>query len=135
MTKGSPTKHLLLFALPLLCGNLFQQFYNIFDSIIVGRFVGSQSLAAVGACGSLTFFFITLSSGLAVGIGVIVSQYFGAHDDDSVKKTVSSSFYVLTSASILVSVVATIFAPGIMKFLKKSEVNQLLTSESHAAEE
>lgn len=81
MTKGSPTKNLLMFALPLLYGNLFQQFYNIFDSIIVGRFVGATSLAAVGACGSLNFLFINLSSGLAVGIGVIVSQYFGAHDD------------------------------------------------------
>lgn len=118
MTKGSPTKHLLMFALPLLFGNLFQQFYNLFDSIIVGRFVGAQSLAAVGACGSLTFLFINLSSGLAVGIGVIVSQYFGAHDYKSVKCTIASSIYILSTASILVSIIATIFAPGIMKFLK-----------------
>lgn len=118
MTKGSPTKLLLMFALPLLCGNLFQQFYNLVDTVIVGNFVGKEAVAAVGSCGSLTFFFINLSSGLAIGIGVIVSQYFGAHDDESVKRTVASSFYVLTSASILVAVIATVFAPAIMKFLK-----------------
>ncbi len=118
MTKGSPTKHLLMFALPLLFGNLFQQFYNIFDSIIVGRFVGAESLAAVGACGSLTFLFINLSSGLAVGIGVIVAQYFGAHDDNSVKRTIASSIYVLTTTSLIVSVIVLLFAPYIMKFLR-----------------
>lgn len=121
MTKGSPTKHLLMFALPLLCGNLFQQFYNIFDSIIVGRFVGADSLAAVGACGSLTFLFINLSSGLAVGIGVIVSQYFGAHDDASVKRTIASSVYVLTTTSLIVSLIVLIFAPQIMRFLRVPE--------------
>lgn len=107
-----------MFALPLLCGNLFQQFYNIFDSIIVGRFVGADSLAAVGSCGSLTFLFINLSSGLAVGIGVIVSQYFGAHDYTNVKKTIASSVYILTTASIFVSLLATAFAPAIMKFMR-----------------
>jgi len=118
MTKGSPTKHLLMFALPLLCGNLFQQFYNIFDSIIVGRFVGADSLAAVGACGSLTFLFINLSSGLAVGIGVIVAQYFGAHDDSSVKRTIASSVFILTATSLFVALIVLLFAPFIMKFLR-----------------
>ncbi|MCQ2576388.1 MAG: hypothetical protein MJ162_06560 [Treponema sp.] len=85
---------------------------------MVGNFVGKEAVAAVGSCGALTFFFINLSSGLAIGIGVIVSQYFGAKDYASVKKTVASSFYVLTAASIIVTIVATVFAPGIMKFLK-----------------
>ncbi|MCQ2574316.1 MAG: MATE family efflux transporter [Treponema sp.] len=129
MTKGSPTKHLLMFALPLLFGNLFQQFYNIFDSIVVGRFVGAESLAAVGACGSLTFLFINLSSGLAVGIGVIVSQYFGAHDDKSVKSTIASSVYILTATSLFVTLIVLIFAPGIMKFLRvPDEIRHLSVS-------
>lgn len=78
MTSGSPTKHILLFAIPLLIGNVFQQLYNMVDSIVVGNFVGSSALAAVGTCGSMNFFCFSLSSGLAVGIGIIVAQYFGA---------------------------------------------------------
>ena len=78
MTVGSPVKHILLFALPLFIGNLFQQFYNMVDSLIVGNFVGANALAAVGTCGSMNFLFFSLSSGLAIGIGVIVAQYFGA---------------------------------------------------------
>lgn len=118
MTVGSPSKHLLKFALPLLCGNLFQQFYNMVDSIIVGKFVGSNALASVGACGSLNFLFFSLSSGLALGIGVIVAQYFGAGDDTNVKKTISSSIYVLFFAAVLVSLIGVIFAPYILQFMK-----------------
>ncbi len=81
MTTGSPVKHILKFAFPLLIGNLFQQLYNLVDSIIVGKFVGDDAFAAVGACGSMNFMFFSLCSGLATGIGIIVSQYFGAKND------------------------------------------------------
>ena len=118
MTTGSPTKHILKFSIPLIFGNLFQQLYNLVDAVVVGQFVGSDSLAAVGACGSLTFLFINLSSGLSIGIGVIVSQYFGAHDNQSVRRTIASSVYVLTAASILAGLIAILFAPNIMSFLK-----------------
>lgn len=118
MTQGSPTKHLLKFALPLLFGNLFQQLYNMVDSVIVGQFVGSNALASVGACGSLNFLFFSLSSGLALGIGVIVSQYFGAGDEKMVRKTISSSVYVLFFAALFVSLIGVIFAHPILKFMK-----------------
>lgn len=118
MTQGSPTKHLLKFALPLLCGNLFQQLYNMVDSVIVGQFVGSNALASVGACGSLNFLFFSLSSGLALGIGVIVSQYFGAGDEKSVRRTIASSIYVLTVAALIVSMIGVIFARPILSFMK-----------------
>lgn len=121
MTVGSPTKHLLKFALPLLCGNIFQQFYNIVDSVIVGQFVGANALAAVGACGSLMFFFFSLTGGLAMGIGVIVAQYFGSKDMKNVRTTISSSVYVLAGASLLVSVIAVIFAPWILRVLQTPE--------------
>lgn len=118
MTVGSPTKHILKFTLPLLIGNLFQQFYNMVDSLIVGNFVGSNALAAVGTCGSVVFLFFSLTSGLAIGIGVIAAQYFGAKDDEKVKTTIANSFYVLTISSVLVSLIGIIFAPLILKLLQ-----------------
>ena len=78
MTEGSIVKSLLLFALPLMFGNLLQQMYNTADSIIVGNFVGSNALAAVGSSGSPIYLLIGFSQGLAVGAGVVVSQYLGA---------------------------------------------------------
>ena len=88
MTVGSPTRHIILFALPALIGNIFQQVYNLADSAIVGRFVGSDALAAVGATGSITFLFFALCNGIGSGGGIIVSQFYGAHDDQNVKKSI-----------------------------------------------
>lgn len=118
MTKGSPMRHLLMFALPLVIGNLFQQLYNMVDSVVVGKYEGSNALAAVGTCGSMNFLFFSLSSGLAIGIGVLVSQYFGANDDKRVKKTIANSIYVLAAASIIVSVLGIIFAPALLRLLQ-----------------
>ena len=117
MTTGSPAKHILKFALPLLIGNLFQQLYNMVDSIVVGNFVGKNALAAVGACGSMNFLFFSLSSGLAIGIGIIVSQYFGAKDEKNVRSTIANSFYVLLMAALSVSAIGILFAPGLLKLL------------------
>ncbi len=118
MTVGNPTRHILKFTLPLLIGNLFQQLYNMVDSIVVGRFVSAHALAAVGACGSLNFLFFSLSSGLAVGIGVIASQYFGAGDEKQLKKTIANSIYVLASSALLVSLIGIIFAGPILRLLQ-----------------
>ena len=121
MTVGSPVKHILLFALPLFIGNLFQQFYNMVDSLIVGNFVGANALAAVGTCGSMNFLFFSLSSGLAIGIGVIVAQYFGAKDEQNVKITIANAFYVIAIASISVSVIGFIFCPQILRLISTPE--------------
>ena len=86
MTQGNPTKHLLLFALPTLIGNIFQQIYNLADSIIVGRFVGANAFAAIGATSSITFLFFALCNGIGGGGGIVVSQFYGAHEDSIVKK-------------------------------------------------
>lgn len=86
MTKGNEVGLLLRFALPMLVGNIFQQLYNMVDSIIVGKFVGSNALGAVGAVGNLNFLFFSLCLGLASGIGILISQFFGAGKDDYVKK-------------------------------------------------
>ena len=80
MTKGNPAKLLLQFTIPLLIGNVFQQLYNMVDSIVVGNFVGENALGAIGTTNSLQFFFFSLVLGLSVGIGIVVSQYFGSSD-------------------------------------------------------
>lgn len=117
MTVGSPAKHILKFALPLLIGNLFQQLYNMVDSIVVGNFVGKNALAAVGTCGSSSFLFFSLSGGLAIGISIIVSQYFGAKDEKNVRSTIANSFYVLILAGLVVSLIGYIFAPSLLRLL------------------
>lgn len=121
MTIGSPTKHILRFAWPLLLGNLFQQFYNMVDSIVVGKFVGADALAAVGTCGSTGFLFFSLSAGLGMGIGVIVSQYYGAKDEKRVKSAIGNSFYVLVCASLVVTILGILFAPAILRLLQTPE--------------
>ena len=78
LTEGNETGLILKFTLPLLAGNLFQQFYNLVDSLIVGRYLGSAALEAVGTTSSITFFFYTLCIGLATGAGILISQRFGA---------------------------------------------------------
>lgn len=118
MTTGSPALHILRFALPLLIGNLFQQLYNMVDSIVVGNYVGSEALAAVGTCGSTNFLFFSLSSGLAIGIGVIVAQYFGAGDEKGVRSTIANSFYVLAAAAGTVSLIGYCSAPALLTLLK-----------------
>ena len=116
MTKGSPTFLILRFALPLLFGNVFQQFYSMVDSMIVGNYVGSNALAAVGTCGSTSFLFFSLSAGLATGISILVSQYFGANDEKQVRNTIGNATYVLLSASLFVSILSYILAPAIFLF-------------------
>lgn len=118
MTVGNPVGHIIRFALPLLLGNLFQQLYNMVDSIVVGNYVGADALAAVGACGSMNFLFFSLSSGLAIGIGIIVAQFFGAGDEKNLRNTIANSIYVLAGAAVLVSLIGIIFTPAILRLLQ-----------------
>lgn len=117
MTEGSPAGHILKFAMPLLVGNLFQQLYNAVDSAVVGNYVGKNALAAVGTCGSMNFLFFSLSSGLAIGVGIIVAQYFGAKDEKNVRSTIANSFYVLIAAAVMVSVIGILLAPVLLRLL------------------
>ena len=110
--------HIVKFTLPLLLGNLFQQLYNMVDSVVVGNFVGANALAAVGTCGSMNFLFFSLSSGLAIGIGIIVAQFFGAGDEKNVRNTIANSIYVLTGASLLVSILGIALCPAILRLLQ-----------------
>lgn len=121
MTEGSPVKLLLGFTIPMLIGNLFQQLYNMVDSIIVGRFVGSNALAAVGSTGSLNFLFFSLSFGMAAGVGVVVSQYFGAEREDMVEKGIINGLYLLAIVSVIMSVIGVSSARIILKLLDTPE--------------
>ena len=121
MTVGSPTKHILHFALPLFVGNLFQLLYNIVDSIVVGKFVGAHALAAVGTCNPLGFFCYSLSAGLSVGIGVVVAQYFGAKNEKMVKATIANAIHILTVAALVVGSLVFIFAGQILRIMQCPE--------------
>ena len=89
MTTGNPVKLILYFSIPLLIGNIFQQLYSMVDTIIVGRFLGVNALAAVGSTASLSFLVLGFISGLTSGFSVLISQRFGANDDEGLKKAVS----------------------------------------------
>lgn len=91
MTAGSPAKLILLFALPLFIGNLFQQVYNMADAFIVGRMLGVNALAAVGCTGSLTFLIIGFAQGLSAGFSILTAQRFGAGEMDGVRQSYAAS--------------------------------------------
>jgi len=105
MTVGSPTKLILKFSVPMLIGNLFQQFYNMVDSIVVGRFEGKDALAAVGATGSIIFLIFGLTFGLSAGISIVVSQYFGAKDYKNVQKSFATASYIIFAAAIIFGII------------------------------
>ena len=108
MTSGAIWKRMILFALPLMLGNLFQQFYSMVDTIIVGRFLGSQSLAAVGSTGSLNFLILGFCLGLCSGFAIPVSQQFGAKDMASMRRYVGNTIWLSAGASVRERAVALI---------------------------
>lgn len=95
MTEGNAIKHILLFALPMVIGNIFQQLYNLADSVVVGRMIGSDALGAIGATGSISFFFFAICNGIGSGGGIITSQFFGAHDEKRVKSCIANVGYIM----------------------------------------
>lgn len=123
MTKGNEVGLLLRFALPMLVGNIFQQLYNMVDSIIVGKFVSSNALGAVGVVGNLNFLFFSLCLGLTSGIGILISQFFGAGKDDYVKKIIANSIYIITATGALMSIVGVAFAKPILTLMNTPEAN------------
>ncbi len=122
MIEGNPTKLLIKFSIPMLIGNIFQQVYNLVDSVIVGQFVGKDALAAVGATGSLTFFFFALCNGLASGGGIITSQAFGRGDTRDVKNCIANTGYIMTVMPILVGVLAFLLTRPLLNLLETPEV-------------
>ena len=113
-----PVRALLTLALPMMIGNLFQQFYNMADSVIVGRFVGEQALAAVGASYSLTNVFISIAIGGGMGASVITAQAFGSRDYARMRRSVSTALLSFLALSIVLGGVGLWCSPALMELLK-----------------
>ncbi len=113
MTEGSIPKHILTFALPLLVGNIFQQLYNMVDTWVVGNYVSSEAMAAVGSVGPIINMLIGFFLGLASGAGVVISQYYGAKNDEGVEKTVHTSLMM----TLVMAVVFTGIGMGMTPFM------------------
>ena len=118
LITDKPLKALTVFAMPMILGSFFQQIYNMADSIIVGQFVGSSALAAVGACAALTNVFICVALGAGVGAGVLVSRYFGAREYGKMKTIVSTSLISFLLLSIVLGVFGFFFANSMMSGLQ-----------------
>ena len=121
LTEGSIWKSMLLFALPIMLGNIFQQFYNAFDAWTVGNFLDGDSLAAVSSSGSLIFMLVSFFSGLAMGAGVVIARCFGAKDYDTMSRTIHTTVaFGLVSGTIL-TVVGTALSPTILGWMGTPE--------------
>ncbi len=117
MTVGTPIKAILLFAVPMLIGNVFQQFYNFVDTTVVGKFVGADALAAVGTTGSMNALLICIAMGLSNGAGVIISQCFGAQRYDEMKKAVTAMMYVASVTGLVITAAGIFLAGPAMRLL------------------
>lgn len=121
MTTGSPVRHILIFSVPMLIGNIFQQLYNLADSIIVGRLIGANALAAVGATSSITFFFFALCNGIGSGGGIITSQSFGSQNYKKVKSCIANTGYIMLFFPIIVGTTAFLLARPLLLLLNTPE--------------
>ena len=93
LTQGNPAKLIFFFAMPLIIGNIFQQFYSMADTLIVGRTIGVNALAAVGCTGSITFFILGFVNGLTSGLSIITAQKFGSGNEHAVRKSFAAGIY------------------------------------------
>lgn len=118
MTVGSPGKIIWNFTLPIFVGNIFQQFYSMVDTVIVGKFVGTKALAAVGSTGTINFLILGFLMGMTAGFTVLTSQRFGAGDINGMRKTVGSAAILSAAVSILMTVVSMVFMKPLMILMK-----------------
>lgn len=117
MTEGNIISLLIKFSIPMLIGNIFQQVYNLVDSIIVGRCVGAEAFEAIGTTSSVTFLFFALCNGIGSGGGIIVSQYFGSNDTDKVKKCIANTAYIMIAFPFVVGVAAFFLSGPVLSLL------------------
>ena len=115
LTQGKEGKLIVQFAMPMVLGNMFQQLYNVVDSIIIGNFLGKEALAAVGAAFPIIFLLVSLVAGIGSGFTIIVSQYFGARDVEKVKRTIDTTYILLFFASLVVTFIGISFATPIFR--------------------
>lgn len=118
MTQGNPGKLILSFAIPLLLGNLFQQFYSLVDTVIVGKFLGVTQLAAVGATGSINFLIIGFCMGICNGFAIPISQKFGAKDESGLRRYVANSAWLGVIFSVVLTVSTVLLCRQILVWMK-----------------
>lgn len=118
MTSGSPWKLILAFGIPLVIGNIFQQFYNMVDSIIVGKYVGKAALAAVGSTGSLNFMIIGFGIGICSGFGIPIAQSFGGKKIKQMKEYIVNSFYLCAVITVIMTMITVIALPTILTWMQ-----------------
>ena len=121
MTTGSPAKLIIRFMIPMFLGNLFQQFYNVVDSIVAGQFLGVQALAAIGSTGSLMFFVIGWLNGLTSGFAIMVAQCFGAKKEDRMRHYVAMSVYLSVAFALVMTIGLTLANEPILRLMNYSE--------------
>lgn len=121
LTEGSIWKSMLLFALPVFLGNVFQQLYNTFDSWVVGNYLGDNALAAVSSSGSLIFMMIGFFNGVAMGAGVIIARCYGAKDYGSMRRAIHTDVAFGLTAGILLTALGVAFTPTILRWMDTPE--------------
>jgi len=118
LTTGSPIKRILAFCVPLLIGNLFQQFYNLADSVLVGRILGVNSFAAVGSTGALNFFVLGFALGICAGFAIPVAQSFGAGDTDEVRRRAGQLIWLGLIFSACITLAAAVWTEDILRIMR-----------------
>ena len=117
MTEGVIWKEILLFSIPLLLGNLFQQLYNAVDSVVVGNYIGAQALAAVGSSAPVINLLVSFFMGLAVGAGVIISRYFGARKKEELHLAVHTSLALTFAAGLVMTLIGVLISPYVLQWV------------------
>ena len=121
LTEGPIGRQIVLFTVPLLLGNVFQQFYNTADTVIVGKFVGKEALAAVGSSGALINLLVSLFMGVAVGAGVVVSRYYGAKQYEEMRATIHTTIAFGLIAGVVLTVLGVLVTPLLLRWMKTPE--------------
>ena len=118
LTKGSPTKLILMFTMPILIGNIFQQLYNMADTLIVGRTIGADALAAVGCTGSIMFFIIGFAQGLTSGLSIVIAQRFGAGDEEGVRRSFATGIVIAVGITVVLTAVSVLIARPVLELMQ-----------------
>lgn len=121
LTKGSPAKVILLYSLPIILGNIFQQVYNTVDIIIVGRYVSYQALAGVGITGGVTFLLLGFILGTTSGLGIRTAQYFGAGDMRNVRRSIGTSILICVATALILTLVSLVCVNPLLRIMGTSE--------------
>lgn len=122
MIEGNIWKQLIWFSIPLILGNLFQQLYNTVDSIVVGKFIGDNALAAVNSSGAIIDLIVSFFMGLSVGSGVVISNHFGAQNDQEVQDSVHTAMALTIACGIITTIIGVLFTPTILKLVNVDPV-------------